>query len=119
MFLAELKIWSGEGSLAETIAQLRDRLTWRDSYGVAVVLSKNAGFSDVLIAIENAIPTLEGFVTASLTRVGDHHFAARFTIPSDPARNVTVHVLAYNLFLPKQEKRTHRTPKGGGTGVNR
>jgi hypothetical protein len=107
VFVAELKFWDGPESLRFVIGQLRGRLTWRDSYGVALVLSRNAGFDDVLKSARETIPTTEGFV-ASLQAKSANHFIARFTIPSDTARQATIHVLIFNLYTPEVGKRVSK-----------
>lgn len=112
VFVAEVKFWSGASSLHETLRQLRERLTWRDSYGVAIMLSKNAGFSDVLKAVAAEIPTAEGYAERTLRNLSENHFAARFTIPSDGARQAELHVFVYNLYAPRVGKRqTKREPR--------
>jgi hypothetical protein len=105
VFIAELKFWDGPESLRVVIGQLRDRLTWRDSYGVALVLSRNAGFDDVLKSARETIQAVEGFVLGSLQAKSDNHFAARFTIPSADARQATIHVLVFNLYTADAGKR--------------
>jgi hypothetical protein len=111
VFLAEVKFWSGPESLKEVIEQLRGRLTWRDAYGVAIVLSRNAGFSDVLAAVRAAIPTCAGFVAGSAQKGADNHTQARFSIPSDDARQATIHVLVYNLYTAAPGRRTVKRAK--------
>ena len=109
--IAEIKFWDGPESLREVIKQLRGRLTWRDSYGVALVLSRNVGFSEVLTAVRETIPIAEGFLAASLQSKTDNHFVARFTIPSDEARHANVHVLAFNLYVAEPGRRAVRRTK--------
>jgi hypothetical protein len=99
VFVAELKFWDGPESLRFVIRQLLGRLTWRDSYGVAIVLSRNAGFTDVLRAVREAIPTTDGFAAGTLQERAPNHFVARFSIPSDGSRTATIHVLVYNLYV--------------------
>jgi hypothetical protein len=111
VFVAEIKFWDGPESLREIIGQLRGRLTWRDSYGVALVLSRNAGFSDVLRSIRDAIGSVEGFVTGALRESAANHFVTRFTIPSDGARQANIHILVYNLFVPEPGRRTVKRQK--------
>lgn len=105
VFVSEVKFWDGPASLHEVIGQLRGRLTWRDGYGVALVLSRNAGFAEVLAAVREAIPKVEGFVAGSLRERAANHFVARFTIPSDAARQAEIDVLVYNLYVPDPGKR--------------
>lgn len=106
IFVSELKFWDGPASLHEVIGQLRGRLTWRDGYGVALVLSRNVGFGEVLRAVFDAIPTVEGFVAGSLRERAANHFIARFTIPSDAPRHAEVDVLVHNLHVPDADRRT-------------
>lgn len=108
VFIAELKFWGGPDTLREVVGQIRGRLTWRDSYGVAIVLSQNAGFSDVLQSILDTLSTIDGFVANSLKRIAENHFEARFSLPGDGARQSTVHVIAYNLYAATPAKRVVR-----------
>ena len=115
VFVAEVKFWDGPESLRHVIGQLRGRLTWRDSYGVALVLSRNAGFSEVLRAVRETIGSVEGFAAGSLQERAANHFLTRFTIPSDDARQANIHVLIYNLFVPDPGRRTVKRQKGPTT----
>lgn len=112
VFVAEVKFWDGPDSLRTVIGQLRGRLTWRDAYGVALVLSRKAGFTDVLRAVEDTASSIDGFVPGSLQVPNANHLVARFTIPSDSARQAYVHVLVYNLFVPDPGRRMVRRQKG-------
>jgi hypothetical protein len=100
VFVSELKVWTGPGSLQVVVGQLRERLTWRDAYGVALILSRNASFSQVLQSVRDALPSLDGINAGSVTAKAANQFVARVGIVSDPARLATIHVLIYNLFVP-------------------
>lgn len=106
LFAAECKIWEGEESLAKVVAQLRDRLTWRDGFGVAIVFSRNKRFSDVLRSVEMMLPALAGAVSGPPTRVEPNHFVVRFTLPGDEATQVEIHAIVYNLFTVRPARRT-------------
>ena len=73
---------------------------------MAIVLSRNVGFTDVLGAIKGVLPQVEGFVSGTLRALDENHFVARFALPGDNARQTTVHVLAYNLYASAPAKRT-------------
>ena len=105
VFICEIKFWRGPGSLDEVVAQLRGRLTWRDSYGVGIVFSLNTGFTEVLAAVQQKLPGLPGCVPESLHQMDEHHFVERFAIPSDEARAAEIHILVYNLYLPNPGRR--------------
>lgn len=100
VFISELKVWTGPASLREVVVQLRERLTWRDSYGVALILSRNADFSQVLQSVRETLPSLEGVSAESVTPKAPNHIVARVSIVSDPGRPASIHVLIYNLFVP-------------------
>jgi hypothetical protein len=105
VFVSEVKFWGGAATLDELIKQLRGRLTWRDGYGVALVLSRNVGFGEVIKTVGEAIQGLEGFVKGSLRVRAENHFVARFTIASDATRHAEVHVLVYNMHAPEPARR--------------
>jgi len=105
VFVAELKFWSGPAALQEVVQQLLERLTWRDAYGVAIVLSKNADFGAVRRAVSEGIPRLAGFAAGSQRTIAEHHHAARFVLPSDASRTVEIHVVAYNLYASRKTPR--------------
>ena len=105
VFICEIKFWRGPGSLDKVVAQLMGRLTWRDSYGVGVVFSLNARFTEVLAAVQQILPGLQGCLPESLHQMDQHHFVARFAIPSDEARAAEIHILVYNLYLPNPGRR--------------
>jgi hypothetical protein len=111
IFVAEVKFWDGPESLHTVIGQLRSRLTWRDAYGVALVLSRNAGFTDVLTAVRNTVDSIDGFVQGSLQVQSANHMITHFTIPSDSARHAHVHVLVYHLFVADPGRRVVRRRK--------
>jgi hypothetical protein len=120
VFVSELKVWSGPASLREVVDQLRERLTWRDAYGVALILSRNADFSQVLQSVRDTLPSLDGTTTGSVTKEAANHFIARFSIMSDPARPATIHILLYNLFVPPtHDGAASRTARPAISGVRR
>jgi hypothetical protein len=86
VFIAELKMWEGPASLAGAVAQLLDRLTWRDAYGVVVMFSKNAAFGAVLRGTEATLSDLPGAIKASIRKNWPNVFVARFGLPSDASR---------------------------------
>lgn len=114
IFLAELKFWNGPESLKEVVGQLRGRLTWRDSYGVAVLLSRNSGFTDVLKAVRETLLVTDGYASGTLRELAANQFAARFAIPSDDARQASVHVLVYNLYVAEAGRRVVKRSKKPG-----
>jgi hypothetical protein len=78
-------------------------------------LSRNSGFTDVLRAVREAIPTTDGFSNGTSEERAPNHFIARFAIPSDGARTATIHILVYNLYVAKAGKRVVRRKPSSGT----
>jgi hypothetical protein len=101
VFIAEIKIWDGPKSLAEVVQQLLERLTWRDAFGVAIVISKNADFGAVLRSIEATLPGLQGVGAGSVRKTSSNTYIGRFSLPSDSSTQVEIHVRAYNLFTSR------------------
>ena len=102
VFLAELKFWTGPESLRAVIRQLRGRLSWRDAYGVAVLLSRNVKFTEVMNAVRDTIAGCDGYVPGTLTRRAENHSCARFSITSDASRLASLHVLVFNCTPTRQ-----------------
>ena len=105
VFVAEIKIWGGPATLAEVVSQLLDRLTWREAFGVAVVISRNADFGAVLKSIEDTLPQLPGAIPGSIRKLEENVFVTRFSLPSDQSKQVEVHVRAYNLYTQRPSGR--------------
>lgn len=105
VFITEIKFWAGPASLGEVTGQLLERLTWREAYGVAIILSKNADFGHVLPSVAETIPTLPRFQKNTFRKVAENHFVSRFTLPSDESKQVEVHFCLYNLYTPRKAGR--------------
>jgi hypothetical protein len=105
VFVAELKFWDGPASLAQVVQQLRERLTWREAFGVAIILSRNVAFGGVLRAVAEGLPALLGFRAGSQRRIAENRHAAHFALPSDESKLVELHVVTYNLYTPRNTPR--------------
>jgi hypothetical protein len=98
-FVGECKLWGGEKVLLQAVSQLLDYVTWRDCKSALVIFNKNvAGFSEIQNTVAQALPTHPNFLRAKETgRVGEWRYV--FKSAEDPAREVTVHVFMFNLYL--------------------
>jgi hypothetical protein len=98
-FVGECKLWGGERLLQEALMQLLGYLTWRDCKAALVIFNKDvAGFSGIQETIASVLPKQKGFLRAKETgRVGEWRFVFQST--EDLAREVTVHVFAFNLYV--------------------
>lgn len=100
IFIAECKYWRGPKTVADASAQILDYLTWRHSYGLVILFSKNKGFSDVLQSVAQAVPSLASYAK-DYKQVADTHFVALHGLPEDQKKLVELHYLVYDLYSDK------------------
>jgi hypothetical protein len=96
VFIAECKFWSGEKAYLETIDQLLSYLSWRDTKAAVVVFNRNADFSAVLGKISAATPKHAHF-KREVDKPGETMFRYIFGQPSDPNREITLTVRAFDV----------------------
>jgi hypothetical protein len=100
VFIAECKYWKGPITLEGSIAQILNYLTWRHSYGVVIMFSRNKGFSDVIESLFGTIPKVASYVKG-LEKLEDTHYKALHHLPDDDRKLVELHYLIYNLYAEK------------------
>jgi len=100
IFIAECKYWRGPQTVGDATAQILGYLTWRHSYGVVILFSKNKGFSNVLQAVAQALPSLASYAEG-YKQVADTHFVALHRLPEDGKKLVELHYLVYDLYSEK------------------
>ncbi len=96
IFISECKFWGGEKLYQETIDQLFGYLTWRRNYAAVITFSKNKGFSDVLVSVEQSIIRHPTYVSG-FTKLSESHFQSIHKFPEDPKKEIEVHHLVFNL----------------------
>jgi hypothetical protein len=96
IFIAECKFWKGEKAFHETIDQLLSYLSWRDTKAAVAVFNRNAGFSNVLTKIAEAVPKHPNF-KRDLGKQDDSTFRYVFGQPGDANREITLTVLAFDV----------------------
>lgn len=104
VFIAECKFWEGPRTVEQALSQILDYLTWRQSYGVVILFSRNRGFSDVVDTIKEIIPSLPMYVKG-FNQVGDTHFQGIHHLKEDEKKLLEIHYLAYNLYCEKSRQR--------------
>ncbi len=95
-FIGECKYWEGPKGFHAAIDQILGYLTWRDTKAALLIFSKNADFTNVLGSISNAVPKHSNF-KKELRRVSDTHVRYLFQQKDDPAREIHLAVLAFNI----------------------
>ena len=100
ILVSECKIWGGGKLYQETIDQLLGYLTWRHNFGIMIAFVKNKNFSQVLNQIEDLV-TAHGLYKSGFIKVEENHFQSMHSLPQDGDKEVEIHHLLYNLFVPE------------------
>ncbi|MGH9425640.1 MAG: hypothetical protein ACRD2L_04945 [Terriglobia bacterium] len=107
-FVGECKLWGGERALLEAVTQLLGYLTWRDCKAALVVFNKDVGsFSWVQATVAAALQSHPNFLRVKESgKAGEWRFVFRSS--EDPAREVTVHVFVFNLYVAPERASKRR-----------
>jgi len=96
LFVAEFKIWKGDKQFLAAIDQLLSYLTWRDTKTALVILSRNAGFTEVIAKARDLTQSHASFVRGPV-KLDESSYSFTFALPQDRERHVTVTVLLFDL----------------------
>jgi hypothetical protein len=98
-FIAECKVWRGQGEVADAIDQLLGYLTWRDSKAALIFFNTTvAGFSAIAPRFEEAIFAHKHFLKhLPSTDAGEARVVMRSA--EDEGRRVTLHAFLFNLYV--------------------
>ena len=99
VFIAECKIWKGEGELAKAIDQILSYLHWRDTKTALMVFNRNKSFSDVLAKIEPAVQSHK-CCKRLLKKVTETEWRFLFNNPDDSNRELQLAVMLFDI--PKE-----------------
>jgi hypothetical protein len=97
-FIAECKFWGGKERYFETITQLIEYLTWRDSKAAVIIFVKNKSFSEVLETIKNVTsehPNFSGFISEQTKSWYNY----RFHLSSSRNREIKLAVMLFHTPL--------------------
>jgi hypothetical protein len=99
VFIAECKIWKGEGELLSAIDQILSYLHWRDTKTALMVFNRNKSFSDVLAKIE---PAVQGHKCCKrlIKKVGETEWRFLFQNPDDSNRELQLAIMLFDI--PKE-----------------
>ena len=96
VFIAECKVWRGSSEFTKAIDQLLGHLTWRDTKSGLVIFNRQKNFTAVLEKIPPAFRGYAGF-RREVQIPEESSFRFIVASPNDPAREVTVTVLAFDV----------------------
>lgn len=97
LLICECKFWNGEKSYTKALEQLFSYLTWRESYGVLITLSKRSSFSEVVTKAMDVISAHPTIISGSIKKISDSHFATIHSFPDDKAKHIEIHHMLFNL----------------------
>lgn len=99
VFVAECKIWKGEGELLKAIDQILSYLHWRDTKTALMVFNRNKSFSDVLAKVG---PVVQGHKCCKrlIKKVADTEWRFLFHNPDDSNRELQLAVMLFDI--PKE-----------------
>ncbi len=96
VFVAECKFWKGEKQLTETIDQLFQYTSWRDTKTAIILFNRNKEFTSVLSKISEIMKTHLCF-KKDLGKQSETSFRYLFRQPSDTNREVILTVMAFDV----------------------
>jgi hypothetical protein len=99
VFIAECKLWKGEGEIENAINQLLERyVTWRDEKVAVIFFNKTVKkFGDVVEKAVNAFKSHKNFKQYVGKRNETSH-SFIFTNPDDPNRKIKVELILFNCL---------------------
>src|SRR5258706_1340334 len=107
VFIAECKFWAGAQRVRETIDQILDYLTWRDSKAAILFFVNRKEISPVLDQIVKAVSNHECFVKFRGKKC-DSWFDFDFHLKTDTSRGVRLAVLCFHFPRTSDDEDTSR-----------
>jgi hypothetical protein len=102
IFIAECKFWKGESGFKETLNQLLNYASWRDSRLALIIFNRNTDFSSVLEKVMEAIKCHTQFVSTESENLADAEFTYKVRNTHDTNIIHYVTVLVFNVNVPKK-----------------
>lgn len=102
IFIAECKFWDGPVAFTRTVDQLLGYVSWRDTKTAIVLFNRNAGLSEVLAKIPDALRSHAAFKRLEPSK-GETRFRAVLRQKNDPGRELTLTVLVFDV--PRESKK--------------
>lgn len=96
IFIAECKFWTGEKGYLNTISQLLNYLTWRDTKASVVIFVKQKDLSSILEKVRNKTSEHENYL-GFVSQTDENWFNYRFHLNGDRNRELKLAVQLYHL----------------------
>jgi hypothetical protein len=105
VFIAECKFWKGEKGLSETIDQILNYTSWRDTKTAIILFNRGKNFSSVLEKIPVVVKAHACFKRDGGKRE-ETEFRFVFHQPDDVNRELILTVMAFNVPVPEKPARS-------------
>lgn len=96
VFIAECKFWRGQKAFLDTITQLLEYLTWRDSKAAVIVFVPNKDFSSVLQTMKEVITEHPNYLEFR-DSIDETWLNYNFHLNDDRNRQVKLAVMLYHI----------------------
>lgn len=95
-FIAECKFWKGEKGFTDTIDQILNYISWRDTKTAIILFNRGKNFSSVLEQISSIVEAHPNFKRAGERR-GETEFRFILHQPDDENRELILTIMAFNV----------------------
>ncbi len=102
VFVGECKFWKGEKGFIDTISQILNYLTWRDSKAAVIMFVRNDNFSEIINKATEAIKKHNNYVDF-LEEKDESWFNYKFNINGDTGKRLYLSLMLYHI--PKNYKK--------------
>ena len=95
-FVAECKMWTGQGAVEDAVNQLDSYLTWRDCKTALIYFVRNKDFMRVLSTVQQALQVISSM---RQVKVSDkNEFDCCFISAANPGQLINIRVMLFNLY---------------------
>lgn len=96
IFIAECKFWNGDKALLQTIDQILNYLSWRDTKTAILLFNRNKNFTNVLAQIPSIVKSHSNFKN-QLVNKSETGFRFVFNQKDDKNRELLLTIIAFDV----------------------
>lgn len=95
-FVAECKMWTGQGRVVDAVNQLDGYLTWRDCKVALIYFVRKKEFVRVLSVAQQALQTMSSM--RKVKEIDKNEFECCLISSSNPGQLINIRVMLFNLY---------------------
>ena len=104
-YIAECKVWFSDQDLTAAVEQLFKYTTWRDIKTSIIIFNKRSMFfKRILLSIEDYLRKNE--LCRNIRPISENEWLCEFKQSPDATDYITIHIIAFNLYLEPARKNT-------------